>query len=271
MNIIHKAGNTLQNADGLSRCATAGDSQADKDIQLEQLEKADEMYLDDIECMQLDTKTSKIATQAIEVNLLQQYTKAYPCSICSHAAGTAKHKQCGACGEVVHVACLPSKPGIGYWFCPDCSPALKHGHADPALNVPLHTLIRGGSHYPGADEQEMANLRNKYKFVRGCLIEAGDEGEKIIPPPCLRADIVSKTHEELVHMGWERTYQALKHTYTWPGMREEVKQLCQSCLTCQLNSGVFRRNCTITSHLRARNPREAWSIDLAPGLKMPAG
>ncbi len=108
MNIIHKAGNTLQNADGLSRCATAGDSQADKDIQLEQLEEADEMYLDDIECMQLDTKTSKIATQAIEVKLLQQYTKAYPWSVCSHVARTAKYKQFGTYGEVVHVAFLPS-------------------------------------------------------------------------------------------------------------------------------------------------------------------
>ena len=27
----------------------------------------------------------------------------------------------------------------------------------------------------------------------------------------------------------------------------------------------------ISSHLRASCPREAWSIDLAPGLKMPSG
>ncbi len=29
MNIVHKAGSTLQNADGLSRCAFKGDSKAD--------------------------------------------------------------------------------------------------------------------------------------------------------------------------------------------------------------------------------------------------
>lgn len=75
-------------------------------------------------------------------------------------------------------------------------------------------------------------MKAVYQFVRGCLIYKGDEGEKIIPPPCLRAEIVSKVHEELVHMGWERTLQALKQTYLWPGMREEVKQLCQACLTC---------------------------------------
>lgn len=103
------------------------------------------------------------------------------------------------------------------------------------------------------------------------MIQKDEEGEKIVPPPCLRADIVHKMHEELVHMGWERTYQALRKSYMWPGMRAEVQQLCQACLTCQLASGVFRRKNVLTSHLSAHCPREAWSIDLAPGLKMPNG
>lgn len=271
MNLIHKAGSTLQNADGLSRCATAGDSEADKNIDLESLDQCEETYLDEIEVMQLNDSPHKIATEAIEVNLLQQFTRAYPCAVCSHAVGTAKHKQCGACGETVHAACLPSKPPVGYWFCSDCSPALSHGHADPALNVPLHNLIRGGTHYPDASKEEAANLKATYEFVRGCLIKKEERGEKIVPPPCLRADVINKMHEELVHMGWERTYEALKSAYWWPGMREEVRSLCQACLSCQLSSGVFRRKNTMTSHLRANNPREAWSIDLAPGLKMPDG
>ena len=76
--------------------------------------------------------------------------------------------------------------------------------------MPLHNLIRGGTTYPGANEAEMANLRATYKFVRGCLIRQTDDGGSIVPPPCLRAEIVSKVHEEVVHVGWERTYQALK-------------------------------------------------------------
>lgn len=36
-------------------------------------------------------------------------------------------------------------------------------------------------------------------------------------------------------------------------------------------SGVFRRKDTLTDHLRASSPREAWSIDLAPGLKLASG
>ena len=34
---------------------------------------------------------------------------------------------------------------------------------------------------------------------------------------------------------------------------------------------MFRRQDTLTQHLRAKSPREAWSIDLAPGLKTPQG
>ena len=243
----------------------------DQQIQLDALEELEECYYDDIEAMLLEPPPTNLAKETIEVNLLQQFTKAYPCSICSHTVGTSKHRQCGACGETVHVSCLPSKPGIGYWFCQDCSPSLTHGHADPALNIPLHNLIRGGTSYPGGSKEEIEEMKAMYAFVRGCLVFKSEDGEKIIPPPCLRADIIHKAHEDLVHMGWERTYQTLKLTYTWPGMRGEVKQLCQACLSCQLSSGVFRRKHTISSHLRANSPREAWSIDLAPGLKMPGG
>ena len=226
INLIHKAGNTLLNADGLSRCATAGDSQEDMQIQLDMLEELEEIYMDDIEAMQLKDTPTNLAKETIEVGLLQQFTRAYPCSACSHAVGTSKHKQCGACGEVMHTSCMSSKPGVGYWFCSDCSPALAHGHDDPALNVPLHHVVRGASSYPGASKEEVSKMKEHYSFTRGCLVFKDETGDKIIPPPCLRADIVHKAHEDLVHMGWERTYQSLKLSYTWPGMREEVKSLC---------------------------------------------
>ena len=50
-------------------------------------------------------------------------------------------------------------------------------------------------------------------------------------------------------------------------MVTEVRRQCNACLACQLSTGVFRRKDKIVSHLRAAGPREAWSLDLAPGLK----
>lgn len=74
-----------------------------------------------------------------------------------------------------------------------------------------------------------------------------------------------------MHVGWERTFHVLSRNYFWPGMRSEVQALCRTCLSCQLSSGVFRRRDTLVRHLKADNPRDAWSVDLAPGLKLPDG
>ncbi len=78
-----------------------------------------------------------------------------------------------------------------------------------------------------------------YSFSRGCLISKEAEGERIIPPPCLRADIIAQVHQELLHLGWERTFFIL--WYVWPGMCQEVQAYCKACLSCQLSTGVFRR------------------------------
>ncbi len=101
-----------------------------------------------------------------------------------------------------------------------------HGHADPALNIPLHDLIRGGSHYPDASKEETEDLRNTYKFVRGCLIELTKEGEKIVTPPCLRADVVSKAHEELVHAGRERRRDYLLNIFGLFNQTSSDKFVC---------------------------------------------
>ena len=65
-------------------------------------------------------------------------------------------------------------------------------------------------------------LKGKYAFTRSCLVVKDAEGEHIIPSPCLRADIIAQLHEELLHVGWERTYSILRRNYTWPGMRQDV-------------------------------------------------
>ncbi len=126
----------------------------------------------------------------MQVNILTKMLSSTPCSRCNSMIGDAKAKMCCACGESVHVACLKSKPGIGYWMCDDCAPKFRHGHEDAALNIPLHKLLRGLDYYPGADSASRDQLRASYKFVRGCLVWASHHGDVIIPPPCLRDDII---------------------------------------------------------------------------------
>jgi hypothetical protein len=108
--------------------------------------------------------------EIMEINILAKFIKSYPCSRCNEAIGEAKAKICGACGEARHVTCMNNKPGVGYWFCPDCSPKFMHGHEDAALNVPLHNLLRGSDTYPGIDKSTRNYLKMAYRFMRGCLI-----------------------------------------------------------------------------------------------------
>ena len=190
-------------------------------------------YLDEVEAMLLEREAAKKPeTEAMELNILAKLTKNFPCSKCGEVVGESKHKQCAACGEVVHASCAEGKLPVGYWFCADCAPGLKHGHADPALNIPLHNLIRGGSSYPEASEEMKQELKGTYSFVRSCLIKKTTDGDVIVPPPCLRADVIHKVHEELLHAGWERTYSVLRRSYWWPGMRTEVQAQCRACLSC---------------------------------------
>lgn len=117
MNLIHKSGATLTNADGLSRCATQDGKDSDAAIKLDAIAElqeedchADAFALEEEDLLNLEG-------EIMEVNILAKFTKAYPCSKCNEQIGELKHKICGACGEAVHTKCLPGKPAIGYWFC----------------------------------------------------------------------------------------------------------------------------------------------------------
>jgi hypothetical protein len=52
---------------------------------LEEIEE--EVYLDDIETLDFEEIDRKVATEAMELNILQKFTKSYPCSQCSFAVG----------------------------------------------------------------------------------------------------------------------------------------------------------------------------------------
>lgn len=214
----HKSGATLTNADGLSRCATSDGRPSDRAIRLETVASVLEEEGNYSGAAQLFEEAAVVLNtegEIMEVNKLSKYFRSYPCRHCHQMIGEAKGKICCACGEAVHVSCLRGKPGVGYWFCDDCAPRFRLGHEDAALNLPLHNLLRGAAHYPGADRATRNYMMMAYRFVRGCLVWASPGGDKIIPPPCLREDIVQRVHDDLMHQGWERTAEVLAHTYHW--------------------------------------------------------
>ena len=71
-----------------------------------------------------------------------------------------------------------------------------------------------------------------------CVIEGGQTFQAIyIPrtPQGLIQSILKAAHDDSGHNGFPRTYSAIRGLYYWKGIKEDVRQYCTSCYTCQLH------------------------------------
>jgi predicted outer membrane repeat protein len=80
-----------------------------------------------------------------------------------------------------------------------------------------------------------------------CLIT---KGGKIVLPKSLQTKAVKWYHVQLMHPGETRTELTMAQHYTWVGMRNTVKQVCQYCPSCQLTKSK-------TQHYGHLPPKEA--------------
>ena len=56
--------------------------------------------------------------------------------------------------------------------------------------------------------------------------------EPIVLPGILKDYVLMLAHNEQGHNGFRRTYNALKYTYHWKGMKAAVQRHCSRCFTC---------------------------------------
>ena len=54
-------------------------------------------------------------------------------------------------------------------------------------------------------------------------------------PPSLIQSILKAVHNDSGHNGFPRTYSAIRRLYYWKGIKEDVRQHCTNCYTCQLH------------------------------------
>ena len=70
------------------------------------------------------------------------------------------------------------------------------------------------------------------------VIEGGQTFQTIyVPrtPPGLIESILKAAHDDSGHNGFPRTYSAIRQLYYWKGIKEDVRQHCTNCYTCQLH------------------------------------
>ena len=70
-------------------------------------------------------------------------------------------------------------------------------------------------------------MRDSLSIVDGILVK----GEAIVIPSELRASIKKRLHS--AHLGCESMKRRARGIVFWPGMAHDIKQLADSCETCQ--------------------------------------
>ena len=84
---------------------------------------------------------------------------------------------------------------------------------------------------------------------------------RVIVPYGRRRALVTKTHQELQHLGAAKVLAALRKQYHWTGMSGDVKAVIDDCAACQLSNAT--RN-VHHGHFRLRQtggPRETYALD----------
>ena len=79
----------------------------------------------------------------------------------------------------------------------------------------------------------------------------GDLQRLLYVPDGIRGQIARLVHNELGHAGENRTYQAIRGRFYWPGLYTDVTAYIKRCGTCQLH--VKRApKAPIQGHLQAK-------------------
>lgn len=109
---------------------------------------------------------------------------------------------------------------------------------DPAINEIIHQLETGET-CPPIVRQEIPQLSillrelNKLEFQNGILYRKRQVGEgtqhQLILPECLRPIVLKSLHDDMGHLGFDRTLDLTRTRFFWPKMASDIEQKIKSC------------------------------------------
>ena len=82
-------------------------------------------------------------------------------------------------------------------------------------------VIRDGILYHFLDTKTKKNKRMDEAF------------SQLVVPKCLREDVILAYHDGNAHLGFDRTYSAIRSRYFWPRMYSDIDTHVRTCNTCQ--------------------------------------
>jgi transposase InsO family protein len=101
-----------------------------------------------------------------------------------------------------------------------------------------------------------------YRYDRGGLRKITAKGEKLVPKPEQRANLIRRVHQDVGHYGVKKTYSLLEPTYWWVGMHGQVHQEVAACVLCDRIKATFEVKDTALKPLPIMGMFYRWGVDM---------
>ncbi len=113
--------------------------------------------------------------------------------------------------------------------------------------------------------QRMLRSWNSLRVQGGVLVyqKSDNSGEGSLPvvPEALRLQILCYLHDNMGHLGFERTTELIRSRYFWPGMYSYVKRYIKRCKRCTLRKLPNSRRQAELVNIHTTRPLELICID----------
>ncbi|CAI5671417.1 unnamed protein product [Oreochromis niloticus] len=142
-------------------------------------------------------------------------------------------------------------------------------HADPCIRELIHQL-ETGERIPPTARAELPELPfllrewSRLELVDGVLYRRRRDHEdllyQLVLPEELRPSVLKSLHEDMGHMGIERTLDLVRTRFYWPKMAKDVEQKIKTCGRCVRRKALPEKAAPLVS-IKTSRPLELLCMD----------
>ncbi len=125
----------------------------------------------------------------------------------------------------------------------------KETSGDNELQTLIQTIRTGNWNSKDIHLKPYYDLRTEIYEADGIVLR----GDKIIPPTSLQKKIINVAHKQ-GHLGMSKMKEMIRNKYWFPSMNIQIKNIVQSCFSCQITTNTFHTEPAKMTEL----PQQPW-------------
>lgn len=256
--IKYRAGKSNQDADGLSR--RPHDTITDDHASLEEQERIRQFTSHHLSSPPHQQSVSVDAVAVLFQHRIVNEANDPP--IITLAESLAVHPD--AVPDIYENEDMPGLPTLPTYTQQDLKQLQR---SDPVIGVMIQCLERGdeANFVPNSQDLKLMFQQRKRLEMRDGLLyrkylSDGDATYQFVAPKSLRAAILKSLHDEMGHLGLERTLDLVRSRFYWPKLAADVEHKLKSCGRCVRRKTPPERSAPLVN-IQTTRPMELVCID----------